>query len=95
MPGWRNGRRCGLKIRCPKGRAGSTPALGTNNDGDEPETKSAALLVLMSSIEDSAFPKSLANTTKHLALARCGDLNLYCMVEAQVATVEQLFANVV
>ena len=29
MPGWRNGRRCGLKIRCPKGRAGSTPALGT------------------------------------------------------------------
>ena len=30
MPGWRNGRRCGLKIRCPKGRAGSTPALGTN-----------------------------------------------------------------
>src|SRR5215813_13600188 len=29
VPGWRNGRRCGLKIRCPKGRAGSTPALGT------------------------------------------------------------------
>ena len=29
MPGWRNGRRCGLKIRCPQGRAGSTPALGT------------------------------------------------------------------
>src|SRR5688500_11861842 len=29
MPGWRDGRRCGLKIRCPKGRAGSSPALGT------------------------------------------------------------------
>ena len=29
VPGWRNGRRCGLKIRCPQGRAGSTPALGT------------------------------------------------------------------
>lgn len=29
LPGWRNGRRYGLKIRCPKGRAGSTPALGT------------------------------------------------------------------
>jgi hypothetical protein len=29
VPGWRNGRRYGLKIRCPKGRAGSTPALGT------------------------------------------------------------------
>ena len=30
VPGWRNGRRYGLKIRCPQGRAGSTPALGTN-----------------------------------------------------------------
>lgn len=65
-------------------------------DGDEPETKSAALLVLMSSIEDSAYPKSLANTAKHLAFARCGESNLYGMVEAQVATVEHaLFANVV
>ena len=65
-------------------------------DGDEPETKSAALLVLMSSIEDSAYPKSLANTAKHLAFARCGELNLYGMVEAQVATVEyELFANAV
>ena len=65
-------------------------------DGNEPETKSAALLVLMSSIEDSAYPKSLANTAKHLAFARCGELNLYGMVEAQVATVEhELLANVV
>lgn len=65
-------------------------------DGDEPETKSAALLVLMSSIEDSAYPKSLANTAKHLAFARCGELNLYGMVEAQAATVEhELYANVV
>ena len=65
-------------------------------DGNEPETKSAALLVLMSSIEDSAYPKSLANTAKHLAFARCGELNLYGMVEAQVATVEhELLSNVV
>ncbi len=28
-PGWRNGRRGGLKSRCPKGRAGSSPAPGT------------------------------------------------------------------
>ena len=28
-PGWRNGRRGGLKIHCPKGRAGSNPAPGT------------------------------------------------------------------
>ena len=65
-------------------------------DGNEPETKAAALLVLMSSIEDSAYPKSLANTAKDVAFARCGELNLNGMVEAQVATVEhELFANVV
>ena len=64
--------------------------------GDEPETKSAALLVLMATIENSANPKALANTLKHLAFARCGELNLYGMVETQVATVEhELFANVV
>jgi hypothetical protein len=28
LPGWRNGRRGGLKSRCPQGRAGSTPAPG-------------------------------------------------------------------
>ena len=64
--------------------------------GDEPETKSAALLVLMATIENSRHPKALANTAKHLAFTRCGELNLYGMIEAQVATVEQeLFANVV
>jgi hypothetical protein len=64
-------------------------------DGAEPETKSAALLVLMSSIEDSAYPKALANTAKHLAFARCSELNLHDVVEAQVATVEsKLLAGV-
>src|SRR5204862_2958491 len=29
MPGWRNGRRSGLKIRWEKSRAGSNPAPGT------------------------------------------------------------------
>ena len=33
-PGGGIGRRSGLKIRCPKGRAGSSPALGTNNNAD-------------------------------------------------------------
>jgi len=54
--------------------------------GDEPETKSAALLVLMATIENSTHPKVLANTAKHLAFTRCGE----------VATVErELFAKVV
>jgi hypothetical protein len=64
--------------------------------GDEPETKSAALLVLMTTLENSKHPKALANTTKHLAFARCVELNLYGMVEEQVATVErELFAGAV
>ena len=32
-PGWRNGRRGGLKSLCPKGRAGSNPAPGTTAAG--------------------------------------------------------------
>ena len=64
--------------------------------GDEPETKSAALLVLMATIENSTHSKVLANTAKHLAFTRCGELNLFGMVEAQVASVEhELLANVV
>src|SRR3954454_22990941 len=29
LPGWWNGRHGALKMLCPKGRAGSSPALGT------------------------------------------------------------------
>ena len=32
-PGWRNGRRGGLKSRCPPGHAGSIPAPGISSDG--------------------------------------------------------------
>jgi hypothetical protein len=64
--------------------------------GDEPETKAAALLVLLATIEDSRHPKAVANTAKHLAFTRCGELNLFGMVEEQVATVErELFAGAV
>lgn len=56
--------------------------------GDEPETKSAALLVLMGTLEDSTHPKVLANTAKHFAFTRCGEFNLYGMVDAQIALVE-------
>jgi len=56
--------------------------------GDEPDTKSAALFVLMGAIEYSNDPKLLANTAKHFAFSRCGDFNLYGMVDAQLAVVE-------
>lgn len=64
--------------------------------GDRSETRAAALLVLMSTLEDSTQPKVLANHVKHIAFARCGELNCYDMVEVQIATIEsKLFANTV
>jgi hypothetical protein len=42
----------------------------------------------MSTLENSQHPKALANTAKHVAFTRCGELNLYGMVDAQIATVE-------
>jgi len=56
--------------------------------GDEPETKTAALLVLMATIENSPQPKALANTAKNLAFIRCAELNLNGMVDAQIAIAE-------
>jgi hypothetical protein len=55
---------------------------------DEPANKSAALFVLMGAIEHSNDPKLLANTAKHFAFSRCGEFNLYGMVDAQLAVVE-------
>ena len=56
--------------------------------GDEAGTKSAALLVLMSTLENATHPKALANLAKHLAFTRCAELNLSGMVEAQIAVLE-------
>jgi hypothetical protein len=47
------------------------------------KTKSAALLMLMATIENSTHSKALVNTTKHLAFTRYGELNLYGMVDPQ------------
>ena len=43
--------------------------------GDDSKTKSAALLVLMATLENSTHPRALANVAKHLAFTRCGELN--------------------
>ena len=56
--------------------------------GAQLETRSAALLVLMSTLENSNEPKLLANHLKHIAFTRCGELNCYGMVDAQIATIE-------
>ena len=55
---------------------------------DEPAYKSAALLVLMATIENSTHPKVLANHVKHLAFTRCGELNAFGMVDEQIAAFE-------
>jgi hypothetical protein len=48
----------------------------------------AALFVLMGAIEHSRAPKLLANVAKHFGFSRCGEFNLYGMVDAQLAVVE-------
>jgi hypothetical protein len=53
--------------------------------GDKP---TAALFVLMGTLEQSAHPQVLANTAKHFAFARCADSNLYGIVDAQIDVVE-------
>ena len=74
-----------------------------NNDDDSNEEKiealaeiicrtddeaAAAMLVLMGTLENSAHPKLLANIAKHVAFTRCGESNLYGMVDAQIAVFE-------
>ena len=62
--------------------------------GDEPDIKSAALLVLMDAFENSPHPKALANTAKHLAFNHCAERNLCGMVDAEVRVLEaELFPD--
>lgn len=56
--------------------------------GDDPTSKSAALLVLMATLETSTHPKVLANHVKHIAFARCNELNCFGTVDAQIAVLE-------
>lgn len=56
--------------------------------GDEPAIKSAALLVLMSALEDAAHPRALANTAKHVAFTRCGELNFCGVIDAHIPVFE-------
>lgn len=48
----------------------------------------AALFVLMGTLENSSHPKLLANTAKHFAFTRCGEANLYGIVDNQIGVVE-------
>ena len=62
LPGWRNGRRGGLKSRCPSGRAGSNPAPGIQESKDG----SVARIVSQNS-EPRRATKNLAGLGTYLA----------------------------
>ena len=42
----------------------------------------------MATLENAAHPKAFANTAKHLAFTRCGELNVHGIVDAQIAVLE-------
>ena len=69
---------------------GKVKALATMicRPGDDPERKSAALLVLMSTLQTATNPTALAKTAKYVAFYRCAELNPYGMVDAQIAVLE-------
>jgi hypothetical protein len=52
------------------------------------DQSAAALFVLMGAIQHSIEPEALANTVKHFAFTRCGEFNVFGMVDAQIAVVE-------
>ena len=53
------------------------------------EESAAALFVLMGTLQHSPDPKGIANTVKHLAFTRCGELNVDGMVDAQIGVLER------
>ena len=60
------------------------------NGGEE---SSAALFVLMGALQSSTEPKALAHVAKHFAFTRCGELNVFGMVDSEMAELErELFA---
>jgi hypothetical protein len=53
--------------------------------GDKP---TAALFILMETLENSTYPSVLASRARHVAFSRCGELHVYEMIDAQVAELE-------
>jgi hypothetical protein len=53
--------------------------------GDEP---TAALFMLMETLESSTQMKVLASRAKHVAFSRCGELHVYETVDAQIAAAQ-------
>ena len=56
------------------------------NGGEE---SSPALFVLMEALQTSSEPKALAHVVKHFAFTRCGELNVFGVVDSQMAVLER------
>jgi len=56
-----------------------------SRSGDEP---TAALFILMETLENSTDPKVFAGRAKHVAFSRCGELHVYEMIDAELAELE-------
>lgn len=54
------------------------------------DESAAALFLLMAILQNSAECEALANTVKHFAFTRCGELNLNGIVDAQIAFFERV-----
>ena len=54
--------------------------------GGEP---TAALFVLAGILQNSAQPEMLANAAKHYAFTRCGEFNVFGIVDAQITAIEE------
>jgi hypothetical protein len=52
------------------------------------QQSAAALFVLMGKLQDATDPQTFAHTAKHFAFTRCGELNTFGMVDAQIAVLE-------
>jgi hypothetical protein len=53
--------------------------------GDDVGTRSAALLVLMGTLQDAEDPRAVANAAKHFAFTQCGEFNAFGVVDDQIA----------
>ncbi len=56
-----------------------------SRSGDQP---TAALFILMETLENSTDLKVFASRAKHVAFSRCGELHVYEVIDAQVAELE-------
>ena len=61
---------------------------------DDPGIRAVALLVLLAAVENADDAKSLAHAAKHCAFTRCSEMNIYGMVDVQIAMLErELFTH--